>query len=121
MVTENIRQLPNLTLTSAETSLLESTLEAATAPEDITLIFPWGLSELSHKRSLNYLQYCLDLPSQAQSLAILRLLGLRPYRRAWWTQSKQRRRRYLKAQMHRTSRCALEKPTGTGYTTDTLF
>jgi len=75
----NTATFPSHTLTSEEISLLELISERNIL-EDITLIFPWGSSPLSLKRSSNYLQYCMDLPKAAMELAILRLLGIRPYR-----------------------------------------
>ncbi len=112
----NIATLAKATLTLEETLLLESTLEAL--PEDITLIFPWGSSLLSHKRSLNYLRYVMDLPPAAMQLAILRLLGLKKYRRTYFsTLSISRQERYLK-HLHQRQ-LEREEPTGSGSTTDT--
>ncbi len=119
MVRGNIRQLPNLTLTSEEISLLESTLDKTSDLEDITLIFPWGLSPISPKRSSNYLAYCLDLPPQAMHLAILRLLGLRPYHHKWWTQKGTCRRLYLRTRLVESMKRTVRRPTGTVYTTNT--
>lgn len=107
-------------LTSEEITLLESTLVTG-FPEGFTLIFPWGSSLLSHKRSLNYLRYCLALPDQAMQLAILRLLGLRPYRRRWWTLNSERRHRYLKTHPVAYMRRIARRRTGMKSTDNTKY
>ncbi len=97
-------------------------LEALTR-EGFTLIFPWGSSPLSLKRSSNYLHYCLHLPSEKRSLAILRLLGLKKYRRSYLsTLSTSRQERYMRnLQLLReeSTKPDAERPTGTEFTTNT--
>jgi len=110
MVKAELGALKNIVLTSEEILLLNSILAAP--PEDITLKFPWGSSPLSHKRSLNYLRYVMDLPKAAQQLAILRLLELRPYRRKWWTLNLGREGRYLRTYQGGSTRPTERLPTG---------
>jgi len=92
---------------------------ALLSPEAFTLIFPWGSSPVFPKRSLNYLQYCMDLPQEARTLAIQRLLGLKPYRRKWWTLNWQRLRRSSKMRLEESMRRAARQRTGTGFIENT--
>lgn len=105
-----------------------ATLEANLSPQSIldllsregfTLIFPWGSSPVSLRRSLNYLRYCMDLPQEARGTAILRLLGLMPYRRSWWTQVKERKQRYLRTHQVASTRRIERQRTGTGFIENT--
>lgn len=117
MVKVVLDELRKISDTFEASSSLDTTLELI--PEGFTLIFPWGSSLLSHKRSLSYLRYCMDLPTAASQRKILQLLGLKPYRRSWWTQNYYRKELYLR-QIHRHQRPRVRaKPTGTGSTIDT--
>ncbi len=106
-------------LTSEEITSLGLTLDATSRLEDITLIFPWGSSRLSHKRSLNYLRSIMEMPQAAMSLKILQLLGLKEYPRSWWIQNLGRKQRFLNSRLRRRRLLELEKQTGTGFTNDT--
>lgn len=117
MVKAGLDELKRTSLTLDEISLLDLTLELP--PEDITLIFPWGSSLVSLRRSSNYLQYCMELPMKRRSLAIMRLLGLKPYPRSWWTRSKASRRRFTNAWDPHPQQLERDQRTGTMSTNST--